>query len=106
MQTRIAGRQIPAGGGDRAPLAARRGDNPYLRPDGVAIALVADKAQGEPMIRCLGKIEQKVRRTAIGGYNCIDASIVVCSLQPATKRRFYAIHDELHFLLHPQCGRS
>jgi Zn-dependent peptidase ImmA (M78 family) len=67
---------------------------------------VADKAQGVPMIRSLGKIEQKVRRTAIGGYNRIDASIVVCSLQPATKRRFCAIHDELHFLLHPQCGRS
>jgi len=58
-------------------LRAFRGDEFDFGADGVAVALVPDQLQGQPMILRGRFVSENVGGTVVRGYHGIDAAIVV-----------------------------
>src|SRR5580704_16880103 len=77
MHAFVARGQVAAYGRNSGELLAFRGDQFDFRADGVAVALVPDQLQGEPMILRGRFVSENVGGTVVRGYDGVDAAIVV-----------------------------
>ena len=77
MNALVARRQVAAGSGNSGELRTGRGDEFDFGADSVAIALVANEFEDEPMILRGSFVVQNVSGAVVGGDDHVDAAVIV-----------------------------